>query len=300
VNDTVEHKEVLVHRSTIRHDVIKIFMDPNIINCSLDVVVINANGNPEPGKGKGVIRDVLTHFWQDFFTALSVGGDEKTPRIRHDLQKPEWQAIARVAVYGYKRVNYFPIELSQLFVISCLFGEESISKEFLLKSFHFYVAADDQKVLDVLLSKEFNPNDEDVLDFLEMWGCHKAPTAENIDSVILEIAHQELIQKPKYIANCWSPILKLLQSDQDPSFQTVEAIAELYEKKQPTAKKINKLFRADISNDAERQAIGHLKRYVKTLAGKALGRFLHFVTASNVIACDSIEVIFTSLDAAPP
>ncbi len=82
----------------------------------------------------------------------------------------------------------------------------------------------------MLLSKEFDPNDEDVLDFLEMWGCHKAPTAENIDSVILEIVHQELIQKPKYIANCWSPILKLLQSNQDPSFQTVEAIAELYEK----------------------------------------------------------------------
>jgi hypothetical protein len=122
-------------------------MDSNIINCSLDVVVINANGNPEPGKGKRVICDVLTHFWQDFFTALSTGGDEKTPRIRHDLQKPEWQAIATVAVYGYKRMSYFPVELSQLFVISCLFGKESISEEFLLKSFHFYVAPNDQKFL---------------------------------------------------------------------------------------------------------------------------------------------------------
>ena len=42
--------------------------------------------------------------------------------------------------------------------------------------------------------------------------------------------------------------------------------------------------------------MGHLKRYVKTLGRKALGRFLHFVTGINVIACDSIEVIFTSLD----
>ena len=55
VDDTVEHKDVLVHQSTIHHDAIKIFMDPNILNCSLDVVVINANGNPEPGIGKGVI-----------------------------------------------------------------------------------------------------------------------------------------------------------------------------------------------------------------------------------------------------
>jgi hypothetical protein len=105
-----------------------------------------------------------------------------------------------------------------------------------------------------------------------------------------------LIQKPKHIANCWSSILKFLQSGQDPSFQTVEAIAELYDKKLPTAKKINKLLKADVSNDAERQAIGHLKRYVKTLGRKGLGRFLHFVTGSNVIAYNSIEVIFTTLD----
>ena len=91
-----------------------------------------------------------------------------------------------------------------------------------------------------------------------MWGCRKTPTAENIDSVILELAHQELIQKPKYIASCWSPILKLLQSGQDPSFQSIDVTAKLYEEKQPTAKKINKLFRAKISNDAERQAMGHL------------------------------------------
>lgn len=290
-----EIKEVSVHRTNILRDIIDIFMGSNIFNYVLNATVINANGNNEAGVGQGVFRDVLTHFWQEFFTSVSIGGTEKTPHIRHDLQKPEWESIARVIVYGYKRADYFPLQLSQLFVICCLFGEESVNKQMLLESFRCYVAGD-RKILDMLISKEFNPEDEDILDFLSMWNCHKVPTPENVESIIFELAHQELIQKPRYISNCWTPILECLKSGSDPNFQTPTGVADLYERKSPTSKKVNKLFRANATNDAERQAIGHLKRYVKSLEGKALERFLHFVTGSNVLSCDSIEVTFTSLD----
>ena len=40
----------------------------------------------------------------------------------------------------------------------------------------------------------------------------------------------------------------------------------------------------------------YLKKYVKSLEGKALDRFLHFITGSDVLTCDSIEIIFTTLD----
>ena len=191
-------------------------------------------------------------------------------------------------------VQYFPLNLSQLFITSCLFGEESLNREFLLRSFHLHVAGDDREVLDMCLSKDSNAPLEDVLEFLSMWKCYKVPTQENIESIIFELAHKELVQRPRYVVNCWLPILKSLQHD--PAFQTPEAVTELYERKRPSAKKINKLFRADISNDAERQSMDHLKRYVKSLEGKALERFLHFVTGSNVISCGFINIVFTSLD----
>ena len=287
-------KSVTVHRTTIRKDVIEIFSDEKILSCFLDIAVIDARGEQEKGKGKGVLLDIFTEFWQDFFTALAVGSSEKTPYIRHDLQKPQWQSIARVLVYGYTMLNYFPLALSHLFIASCLFGEDSITSEFLLKSFRGYIAVEDRQVLDMCLGEEFDPNDEDVLEFLGTFKCFRAPTKDSIHAILNELAHQELIQKPRYVLNCWAPIVNTLCRDS--KFQTLAELNELYESKRPTAKKIIKLFKAEPTDDAQRQSFDHLKRFVKSLEGKALCRFLHFCTGSDVLVCDSIEITFSSLE----
>lgn len=289
-----EDKSITVHRCTIRKDVIEIFSDKNILNFNLNVVVIDANGQQEDGKGRGVMLDVLTNFWQECFTALTVGSNEKIPFIRHDLQKKEWEAIARVLVYGYRKLKYFPLKLSHLFIASCLFGEESITPEFLLESFREYIAPEDKEVLDKCMGDAFDPNDEDTLEFLSTFKCFKLPTKDNVKTIIVELAHQELIQKPKYVLICWTPIVNLLR--QEDCFQTLEGLKQLYQNKRPTAKKIVKLFKVETSNDAERQSLDYLKRFVKSLEGPALAMFLHFCTGSDVITCDSIEISFTLLD----
>ena len=83
-------------------------------------------------------------------------------------------------VYGYKTVQYFPISLSQLFMASCLFGEENISPDFLLTSFSEYIAADDREVLDACLSDAFDPDDKDTLEFLSTFMCFRMPRKDNI------------------------------------------------------------------------------------------------------------------------
>ena len=105
-------QRITVHRSNVRRDVIEIFRDQSILSYTLDLVVIDVRGEDEAGQGKGVLLDILTSFWQDCFTALTTGSNEKTPYIRHDLQKPEWEAIARVLVYGYQNLKYFSLQLS--------------------------------------------------------------------------------------------------------------------------------------------------------------------------------------------
>ncbi|XP_068719442.1 uncharacterized protein [Montipora capricornis] len=293
-DDDAPKKCVTVHRSTMRKDLIEIFSDPSISNYLLDVNVIDANGHPEDGRGKGVLLDILTEFWQDFFTSLTVGSGEKIPFIRHDLQKPEWETIARILVYGYKTVKYFPLKLSHLFFASCLFGEESITPDFLLALFRQYIAAEDREVLDTCLSDAFDANDKDAIEFLSTFKCFRVPNKDNIRTIIMELAHQELVQKPRYVLNSWAPIVNSLGCDY--TFQTLEGLKELYDSKRPTAKKINNLFRAESSSEAERQSLEHLKRFVKTLEGKAMAKFLHFCTGSDVITCDHIEVSFSSLE----
>lgn len=199
---------------------IEIFTDPDVSACLLDVIAIDSRGQQEEGRGKGVLLDVLTEFWQNVFTPLTVGSGEKVPFIRHDLQRPQWEAIARVLVYGYKTVQYFPINLSELFLVSCLFGE-------------------DREVLDACLSDPFDPDDKDTFKFLSTFKCFRMPSKDNIQ----KLAHQELIQKPRYVVKAWARAVDSLRSHYH--FQTLEGLKRLYDTKRPTAKRIIKLFRAE-------------------------------------------------------
>ncbi len=148
--------------------------------------------------------------------------------------------------------------------------------------------------MDLCLGPDYKADDEDAIEFLSSFKCFKVPTPDNIKTIIEELAHQELVQKPKYVINCWTPLVSQLK--RDPSFETIEKVIELYKSKEPTAKKIIKLFIVEPNTDAERQSLDHLKRFVKSLEGEQLARFLQFCTGSDVIACDFISVTFTSLD----
>ena len=80
-------KDILVHRTNVMKDLIKEFKDKEILNYNLNVRVIASNGALEKGEGIGVTREILSLFWQSFFTSLAVGAKEKVPSIRHDFQK---------------------------------------------------------------------------------------------------------------------------------------------------------------------------------------------------------------------
>ena len=121
----------------------------------LDVVVLDPRGEPEAGEGKRVALYILTHFWNECFTSLTVGRKAKMPFIRHDMQKREWESFARILLSGYKKYNYFPVQLSSMFIASCLYGEECITTEFVLSSFKDYIAAEDQDTLEQCLHPDF-------------------------------------------------------------------------------------------------------------------------------------------------
>ena len=131
--DNAFSKHVCLHRALLKYDMIELFSDPSMTNVNLDVTVIGNDGNPEEGTGVGVMREVLTSFWQLVYHSLTVGTQEKVPCIRHELQKTQWEAIARVIVYGVKRYNYFPIFLSRAVIASVQFGGGGggYSKQFL-------------------------------------------------------------------------------------------------------------------------------------------------------------------------
>ena len=124
-----------VHRALLKGEMIDIFRDPSILDYEVDFTIIGHTGIEEEGKGSGVLREVLTSFWHECFSSLTVAALQKVPSVRHDYQKGEWEAIGRLIMYGYSFAKYFPIALSPAFVASVFFGEESLTPEFLIESF---------------------------------------------------------------------------------------------------------------------------------------------------------------------
>ena len=123
------------------------------------------------------------------------------------------------------------------------------------------------------------------------YKCRRVVSKDTMPKIFEELAHQEIIQCPKYVPNAWSPIQNELKRFKE--FQTVDSLLSVYGAKKPTQKKVCKLLISNSSTDAQRKCFSHLKRFVKSLDDNLVSVFLQYVTGSNIIAIDSIEVAFS-------
>ena len=68
-------------------------------------------------------------------------------------------------------------------------------------------------LVEKLLSDEANNNDfleDEFLDFLDRFKCRTKVSKENIHEVTVEIARQNVIQKPHLMASCWQNVFTSL------------------------------------------------------------------------------------------
>ena len=78
-----------------------------------------------------------------------------------------------------------------------------------LDSFLKYISSTEAILVVKVLCSSVNVDNEEVSDFLKAFDCKKVAMAENFKDLIIEIAHKELEQKPRYACDCWSEILVL-------------------------------------------------------------------------------------------
>ena len=101
--------------------------------------MISDHGYDEKGEGCGVVRDAFSLLWQDSYVSLMLG-EERVTCIRHDICKQHWQAVARIFLKDFLRAGYISIQISQVFLISLMFGEDAITNDMYLQSFKRYVS----------------------------------------------------------------------------------------------------------------------------------------------------------------
>ena len=281
-------KDVILHRLNLKTELLKVFQQDDILEYGLRFSLIDPRGQEEYGSGDGVSRDVFCSFFNEFLASYTLGRQDKVPAIRHDMSKMQWQAVARILLYGLK-VDYFPLSLSPAFLLAALFGEGCVTDDLLLSSFKNYISIEEKDNINEMLTN-FEENNQDLLDTLSSYNCYRLPTKESLKDVVLELAHQEIIQKPRYVANCFAEIFSV--STCEAPLKSDKNLLQYYAKRIPSAKKVIKcLVTTSDMSDSERNTLNHLTRYIKSLAGTELERFLHFVTGGNIVP-DKIQVEF--------
>ena len=176
-----------------------------------------------------------------------------------------------------------------------LFGESAITNELLIDSFLAYLSKDERELVKLALNKGLDKeHEEEWLELLDRFGCKTIPNAEQVGDIVLEIAHKELVQTPRYIIDSWSTPLLVLQQE----FQTPDQLQQFFERGKPTTKKVIALLDANAETNAQRETMSYLKQYVRGLESEKLTKFLRFCTGSNMMCVEKITISLNTLEGA--
>ena len=238
-----------------------------------------------------MVRNVLCSSFNEFLTSYSVGCDEVIPAIRHKMLKEHWRAVARIILYGIW-MAYFPLKLSQTFMISCLFGEEHVTIKMLVVSFQNDLSSEERQCSEKILKEYKEENKEDLLEVLSAYNCFKKPSKDSLFSILQELGHQELLQKPKYIANAFAEVFRYCPQLQN-LFPRPKELSEFYKERAPTSLTVVKALKVNDLTDIQRSVLHFLHGFIKSLNQKDLCRFLKFVTGGDILPDHPIQVIST-------
>ena len=98
--------------------------------------------------------------------------------------------------------------------------------------------------------------------------------------LILQIAHKEILQKLRDIAESWQNTLCRLRFSE---LFSRYSILNFHKSALPTGRKDVALFEGNCQIDQEKQCLDHLKRYVQSLASTDFRRILRVMTGADVI-----------------
>ncbi|XP_047212407.1 uncharacterized protein LOC124864186 [Girardinichthys multiradiatus] len=280
---------ITVRHTNTLHDIITAFSDSDIMRKTLNVKRILPDNTEEAGSGSGILRDVLTCFWNEFYERCTLGTTVKVPFIRHDFPAEKWKAVGRILLKGYQDCQYFPNKLAIPFLEQVLFS--SVYSD--LKA-HFlqFVSSQECEVLREAVKNFSAVDQDDLVEVLDSYGCRKRIIAETLPTILDEIAHKELVQKPMFVIDCWREIIYPHIS------LSPEALIKLFSDLQPTSKKVCQLLKfAEDLSPKQKDVGNHLKRFIRELDDIKLQKFMRFCTGSDLIVTNSIFVEFQDMTA---
>ena len=193
---------------------------------------------------------------------------------------------------GLRQEHIFPIKLAVPFMEQAIFG--SCIERNLVESFLKFVPDMEKDVLVDALTNFDSTDKDDLFEVMDNHQGKKNPNVENIQQIVEEMAHKELIQVPLYVADCWMEILR----DMMPSY---EDLHQVYADLKPNNKMVLKAltFPENMSLD-ESTFSNNVKKLIRELDTDFLSLFLRFCTGSDLLLKMGIHVRFIKTDVRCP
>ena len=287
-----DYHVISIHRAKLQEEMVRIFMDPAIIEAKIRFRFVDEAGSD----AQGLSREAYSAFWKNFMLTSSCGENERVPALFPDYGQGEWQSVGRILLKGYQESSIYPLELSFAFSVAIIYSETELSGDILLESLRMFLPSTDRKVIDKALSGitlDADDND-DFIDLLSRVNCHTIPSKDELLPVIISIAHKELIQEAKYALDA---IAHSSRNGLNQLLPNIALLRDLYERKKPTARKIIKLLQSYPVGMEQTSALSYLKQFIKGLDDdeRMLKKFLRHFTGAEVICTDQIQVTFNRM-----
>lgn len=273
---TVTVDTIRLHRGQVLTELTSYYKTHDVKN-TVEVQMLLPNGIEEAGEDNGgVMRDALSEFWEEFFEMNTVGENFKVPCLRHNMTQADWQACARVLVVGFRQEGYFPVQLAPPFLQFTLDGDDAVEEKSLLDNFLEYTPECEREIFSRALKDFQTVEEDDLLDALDSHSVRVRVTSSNIEAVLKEVAHKEIVQAPAYVARCWHDIV------QDIKPLLKETFDEMRDRMVPTTELVLQAIHfPDDMTEGQSETAKMLKRYVKSLSREKLRRFLRFLTGKT-------------------
>ena len=281
LDDTPKQFHVEVHRGHAFNDIRQFFKVNVDINPKVDEVrltLILPNGDTERAADSGgVTRDVITEFWQEFYQCCTLGYELKVPTLRHDFEKDDWAAVARVLAFGWTSEKMLPDQLAPSFLNACLNGvnSENDDTNTILEEYCQFLSDTEKDLITKTLDDFDGVEFDELLEFLSNHDCKVRVSKENVKTVLLQIADKKLNQEPAFVREVFFSTLLPFNLEID--------IRKELQKLKVTKKRVLSI----IEYDPTQQTSKFLLKFLRECNMEVMRRFLRFTTASDMMLTDA-------------
>lgn len=261
-----------LHRGHVLMELEDYFMshpDFDMRSTTLCVEMVLPNGKLEAGEDAGrVMRDALSEYWEDFYLKRTAGHIIEVPTVCHSVDGERWKVVEKNISVGYYYHKYVPIQLSPALLDYCVQGD-TIPTSFLMEQLlEGYLSESGRVLANTALTSFTDVDQDELLDFLSDYKVATKPSQTNIRSILKQLAHREIIQKPIFMAQQWQVelLINMLPILPSASFNNLPDM-------RPTFKKVWGYLQFH-EEDNSQPSVNFLKKYLKEASTITLQAFL--------------------------